>query len=232
VSWSPAVRCILWATVLTFALQTLFYPIFDEMFALSYVGSDSFSAYQLITYSFLHAGFWHLFFNMFFVVMFGMVLEKIWGAKRFLIFYGVSVIGAALLHMGVNMYEMYQLTGTMFPEVTEGNAIERYIQGYVVGGEFLGVYFSKTVGASGAVFGIICAFAYMFPREKLYFLLVPIPIPAKWLVIGYVALEIYLAFSGPNDNIAHFAHLGGGLFGFLLAWWWNRKDSTKKLVHI
>lgn len=232
-SWSPAVRCILWATVLIFALQTFYYPMVDETFALSYVGSENFAPYQLITYSFLHADFWHLFFNMFLIVIFGMVLERLWGVKRFLIFYAVTAIGAALIHMGVNMYEIYQLTGTPFPEVDETTAFARYIWGLDDNGEMLGTFLSKTIGASGAVFGVLVAFAYLFPREKLYFLLVPIPIPAKWLVIGYVALEVYLAFYGsPNDNIAHFAHLGGGLFGFLLARWWKYVDVDRKIAQL
>jgi membrane associated rhomboid family serine protease len=233
VSWGPAIRCILWVTVLTFALQAYLFPTFEQTFALSYVGSENFSVYQLITYSFLHGDFWHMFFNMFLIVIFGMVLERLWGTKRFLIFYAVTAMGAAMIHTGVNMYEVYQATGTPFPEVNEQKALVNYIWGNTKNGEFLGAFLSKTIGASGVVFGVLVAFAYLFPREKLYFLLVPIPIPAKWLVIAYVGLEAYLAFyASPTDNIAHFAHLGGGLFGFLMARWWKYVDVDRKIAQL
>jgi membrane associated rhomboid family serine protease len=227
---TPMVRCILWANVLVFALQVAFIPTINELCSLSYIGAEGFSPHQLVTYSFLHAGFFHLFFNMLIIVLFGMVLEHVVGAKRFLILYFTSVVIAAMAQMGVNMYEMYQLTGTAFPVIDEQNWVFGFpgvSEGF--GGEVLGLYFSKTMGASGAAFGLLVAFAYLFPNEKLYFLLVPIPIKAKWLVLAYVGLEIYLTFSGgPSDNVAHVAHLGGGLVGLVLIWYWLRNNTIQR----
>ena len=229
---TPMVRCILWANVLMFALQVMFTPEVNEWFSLSYIGADGFSTHQLVTYSFLHAGLFHLFFNMLIIVLFGLILEHVLGAKRFLIFYITSVVVAAMAQMGVNMYEMYQLTGTAFPVIDEQNWVFGFpgiSQGF--SGEALGLYFSKTMGASGAAFGLLVAFAYLFPNEKLYFLLVPIPIKAKWLVLAYVGLEVYLTFNGgPADNVAHVAHLGGGLVGLTLIWYWLRTNVIRRLI--
>jgi rhomboid-like protein len=162
--------------------------------------------------------------------LFGLILEHVLGAKRFLIFYITSVVVAAMAQMSVNMYDMYQLTRTAFPAIDEQNWV---FGSHGFGGEVLGLYFSKTMGASGAAFGLLVAFAYLFPNEKLYFLLVPIPIKAKWLVLAYVALEVYLTFtSTPADNVAHVAHLGGGFVGLALIWYWLRTNVIRRLIPI
>ena len=166
------------------------------------------------------------------IVLFGIILESVLGVKRFLILYFTSVVVAAMAQMGVNMYDMYQLTGTAFPVIDEQNWVFGFpgiSEGF--GREVLGLYFSKTMGASGAAFGLLVAFAYLFPNEKLYFLLVPIPIKAKWLVLAYVALEVYLTFtSTPADNVAHVAHLGGGFVGLVLIWHWLRTNVIRRLI--
>lgn len=228
------VRCILWANVIVFALQVAFFPHVDEHFSLAYVGSESFAPHQLITYSFLHADALHLFFNMLIIVLFGIVMERVLGVKRFLILYLTSVVFAAVAQMSVNMYEVYQLTGTAFPNINEHNWPSSWYQlTQQFGRETMGLYFSKTVGASGAAFALLVAFAYMFPNERLYFLLVPIPIKAKWLVLAYVGLEVYLTISAsPTDNVAHVAHLGGGLVGLTLVWYWLRNNTIQRWTPI
>jgi membrane associated rhomboid family serine protease len=144
---------------------------------------------------FTHGSIGHIFFNLFALWMFGKILENVWGAKRFLIFYLVSGIGAAVAHLTVQ---------------------------YFMGG------IAPAVGASGAVMGILVAFGYLFPNTELYILFIPFPVKAKWAVIGYVAIDLFggiANFSG--DNIAHFAHLGGALTGFILVLFWNKSNRRR-----
>lgn len=229
---TPAIRLFAWANILVFALQGIYYPEFNLMFQMSYVGADNFRLHQLFTYSLMHGDIWHLFFNMFVIVMFGNDLERVWGFKRMIKFYVVVAIGAAMLHTGYMMHQMYQLTGVVFPQINDTLELGNWAMGEstTLPSEALSLYFGSMVGASGVVFGILVAYVYLFPNARISFLLLPIPIRAKWLVIAYVAIEAYLAFVvNPADNIAHFAHLGGGLFGFLVARWWVYTDLEKKL---
>ncbi len=144
--------------------------------------------WQLITYSFLHGGIWHLLFNMFALWMFGARIENVWGSRRFSIFYFLCVIGAGLAQLAVTF------------------------GGYV-----------PTLGASGGVFGILLAFGMMFPEERIMLLFPPIPIKAKWFVLGLGALELYYAVSGTQAGVANFAHLGGAVVGFVLIQYWRGK---------
>ena len=167
--------------------------------------------------------------------MFGNALEKVWGFKRMLKFYVVVAIGAASLHVGYNMHQMYQLVGTPFPEVDNTRELNNLVLGEstTMPREALMLHFGSMIGASGVVFGIMVAFAYLFPTARLSFFLLPISISAKWFVIAYVAYEAYMAFIvNPSDQIAHFAHLGGGLFGFLMARWWKYVDVDRKIAKL
>ncbi|MBP1639709.1 MAG: Rhomboid family protein [Bacteroidetes bacterium] len=177
----------------------------NSMLGLHYWQSKDFHAYQLLTYMFQHASFNHIFFNMFGLFMFGPVLEQVWGSKRFLFFYLFTGIGAA-----ITQEVMWSLS--IYPEI--GSAITNV---NFVGGEPL------TVGASGAIFGILLAFAMVFPDARLFLLFLPIPIKAKYMIPVYALIELFLgvaSFSG--DNVAHFAHLGGALFGLILILIWKR----------
>lgn len=210
-----------------------------EYLGLHYWKSDGFYPHQLITYMFMHSSFdfTHILFNMFAVWMFGRVLEQVWGSKRFLIYYIVTGIGAGIIQLLVAHFRLMALYEILTPE-----AIDYAIQnGYdlMQGGKGLSVYVenpdfvqavilinSTTVGASGAVFGILLAFGMLFPNTELMLLFPPIPIKAKWFVMGYGALELYMGFANnPNDNVAHFAHLGGMLFGFILIKIWKKDRS-------
>jgi membrane associated rhomboid family serine protease len=158
------------------------------------INSGSFSLYQMVTYMFTHVEFWHLFFNMFALYMFGQALESYWGSRRFLVYYMVTGIGAGIIQLLVC-----------------------YLQGIP----------SITIGASGAVFGILLAFGMIFPNVNLYLMFIPIPIKAKYMVIGYGLLELYTGFANRvGDNVAHFAHLGGMLFGIILILYWKKKGSN------
>lgn len=146
--------------------------------------------WQLVTYGFLHGGFTHLFFNMFALWMFGRRIEAYWGTKRFVIYYFICVIGAALVNL--------------FVLALQGRP-------------------SLTLGASGGVFGILLAYGMMFPNNRVVLLIPPIPMKAKWFVILYGVLELSFGVTGIGPSIAHFAHLGGMLFGFLLIQYWRRR---------
>jgi membrane associated rhomboid family serine protease len=192
---------------------------------LFYFDSPYFAPYQLITHMFMHGGLMHIGFNMFALVMFGSNLERMWGGKRFLIFYLVTGFGAAALHMGVNMIQVYNAVGSLTPGTIQG-----LTEGYQFTGPnasiLNGAYLTPTVGASGAIYGLLMAFAVLFPNTELFLIFIPVPIKAKYFVPGLIIIEVFLGvsqFSG--DNIAHFAHLGGMLFGYILLKMWGKNRN-------
>ncbi len=181
-----------------------------------FLASD-FNPAQLITYMFMHGGFSHIFFNMFAVFMFGTVLERTWGPKRFLFYYIVCGIGAGLIQEGVQ-YIKYIVDYSHYSQVDIGTGI-------IPMGEFLNML--TTVGASGAVYAILLAFGMLFPNNQLFIFPLPFPIKAKFFVIGYALIELYAGFANnPGDNVAHFAHLGGMIFGFILIMYWRKKSRN------
>jgi len=206
----------------------------SDYLGLHYWGSEGFMPHQLITYMFMHGGFTHILFNMFAVYMFGRVLEGVWGQKRFLIFYMVTGVGAGLIQMLVAYIRIVGLGDAVTPEVMDLILTEGYqatLENKNFTDPFLynlnGLINGVTVGASGAVFGILLAFGMLFPNTELMLMFPPIPIKAKWFVLGYGALELYSGFANnPNDNVAHFAHLGGMLFGFILIQLWKKDRGT------
>jgi membrane associated rhomboid family serine protease len=190
-----------------------------ELCGLHFVLADNFHWWQLVTYMFLHSNFTHLFFNMFSLWMFGRIVEQTMTLRRYLLFYFVCGIGAALCQ------ELWQIGEYLY----EG----MYRYDYVSTGEFpysavgipMGEFLNRwtTIGASGACYGILLAYGMTFPNERILLLLPPIPIKAKYFVIGYAVLELFSAFFS-NGNVAHFAHLGGMLFGWGLLLYWRRHD--------
>lgn len=184
-----------------------------QYLGLHYIGASDFRPYQFVTYMFMHGNFAHIFFNMFALWMFGNSIENAWGPKRFLIFYMVCGIGAGLtqelvqyiqLRDLVENYQYVKLNGQSIP-------VDAYLN------------MLTTVGASGAVYGILLAFGMMWPDSRIY-IYFAIPIKAKWFVIIYGLLELFSGFSSV-DNVAHFAHVGGMLWGFLLILYWRHKDN-------
>ncbi|MCM1532269.1 MAG: rhomboid family intramembrane serine protease [Bacteroides sp.] len=174
---------------------------------LHYFTAQNFYPFQFITYMFMHGNFSHLFFNMFALWMFGYALENYWGSKRFLLYYLVTGIGAGLIQSGVQAWELVPLMQKYDPF-----SVQQYVDNIV------------TVGASGAVFGILLAFGMCFPNVPIY-LYFFIPIRAKWFVIIYGAIELFAGIGGTADGVAHFAHLGGMIFGFLLILYWKKRGS-------
>ena len=178
--------------------------------------APDFHLYQLITYQFLHADFTHIFFNMFALWMFGCVIERVWGPQRYLVYYFVCGIGAGLCQELVQ-YATY---------VSEGLANYSRVStevGIMSMSDYLNTW--GTIGASGAVYGILLAFGMTFPNERIFIFPLPVPIKAKWLIVIYAAIELLLALTTSGDNVAHMAHLGGMLFGLLLILYWRRHPA-------
>lgn len=222
-SFPPVVKNLLIINGLVFLLQMTFQnsPGFDfeNYFALHDVRSAFFKPHQIVTHLFMHGSFGHLFFNMFALWMFGQVLENHFGAKRFLIFYMVSGLGAALLHLGVLYYELQPVWEAFrsLPPQQQAEFVESPMFRLN----------TATVGASGAVFGCLAAFGYLFPNQPLYLYFL-LPIKAKWFVLIYAGLELWMGIrNSAGDNVAHFAHLGGALAGFLLVFFWNKTDRRR-----
>lgn len=223
---TPAVANILFANIFIFIITYIGERNnFDlaKILGFFYPSSPNFHSWQIITYMFMHGGFEHILFNMFALYTFGNILENIWGTERFVYFYFITGVGAIILQMGVQAFEVHQITGSFssvdnIPDALSLGASQKL---YAIN-EF------PTVGASGAIFGLLLAFGILFPNTELYLFFIPIPIKAKYFVSGYILLELWQGFKqNPGDNVAHFAHLGGALFGFLLIKYWDRKNSKR-----
>ncbi len=179
-----------------------------------FLASD-FSPLQFITYMFLHANLSHIFFNMFALWMFGVVVENVWGSKKFLFYYISCGIGAGLMQELVQLVNFYFTIKSQAPDIsfaelfTVGHQLSHQLNGWT------------TIGASGAVYAILLAFGMIFPNERIFIFPLPIPIKAKWFVCGYAAIELFSALGSSGDGVAHMAHLGGMLFGFLMIRYWN-----------
>lgn len=198
--------------------------------------SPFFEPYQIVTHFFMHGGFMHLFFNMFGLVIFGSALEKIWGPKRFFIFYIATAVGAFFIHQFIGYIELSNLRSSLIDNgfnineinlnlisfmeanpnmipIFESELVNSYIQSVVTPG----------VGASGAIYGLVVGFAYLFPNTQLMLLFPPIPIKVKWFALFWVGVSLYYSIQNtPNDNIAHVAHLGGALVGFIIVLFWQK----------
>ena len=193
----------------TWAAESVWRIDLSQYLGLHYIGASDFRPYQFVTYMFMHGNFAHIFFNMFALWMFGNSIENVWGPKRFLIFYFVCGIGAGLTQELVQYIQLSDLIQN-YQYVRMGNRsipVDEYLN------------MLTTVGASGAVYGILLAFGMMWPNSRIY-IYFAIPIKAKWFVIIYGLLELFSGFSSV-DNVAHFAHVGGMLFGFLLIMYWR-----------
>jgi len=233
----PVTLRLIILNALVFVFTGFVSPELGNTFALHYIGSEAFAPYQLVTHMFTHANLSHLFFNMFGVFMFGSMLEKVWGPQRYLIFYFVSGIGALVLHQLVDYWQIQSMMAEMSPEAiaqvkNEGLAIIQSGKNYTdpQAGALNAAINGGMVGASGALFGLLAGFAMLFPNTELMMIFLPVPIKAKYFVLMYAAFELFSGLGNItghlSGNIAHFAHLGGALFGFiLLKIWGNDRDK-------
>jgi membrane associated rhomboid family serine protease len=230
----PVVKNLLIINVICFIPFLVFsgaiYDKYIELFGVYYFNSPLFKPWQIVTYMFLHGGWMHIIFNMFALYSFGAAIEYTLGSKRFFNFYFICGIGAILLQMAVQAYEIHELIGR-FTMHTNGfipndeNAL-RQLAGVPLDTAGLtklyGIFTGPMVGASGAIFGLLIAFGMLFPNAELMIMFIPVPVKAKYVIPVYILIELSLGvgqFAG--DSVAHFAHLGGALFGFLLIKLWR-----------
>ncbi|NPD91073.1 rhomboid family intramembrane serine protease [Xylanibacter muris] len=193
---------------------------FTSIFGLHFFLAEDFHIYQFVTYQFLHGGFTHIFFNMFALWMFGCVIENVWGPKKFLFYYISCGVGAGVLQELAQLCSFYFTVSAQDPSIgmldifAVGDALSRQLNSWT------------TIGASGAVYAILLAFGMTFPNERIFIFPLPIPVKAKWFVMFYAGIEFFSAMSGPGDNVAHMAHLGGMLFGYLMIRYWNKNPHS------
>ena len=224
-----------------FFIGAQFVPQATDLLALHYFESDKFKLWQPISHMFMHGGLMHIFFNMFALVSFGSALEHFWGPKKFLFFYFTCGLGAALIHSGINYYYFHDGLNTLVLNVFK----ETEILNLINEGKFMTSWqavlapdtfenmigsLTPTVGASGAIYGLLVAFAFMFPNAELALLFIPVPIKAKYFVPGIVLLDLFSGVTGYSifgGGIAHFAHVGGALFGFIMMWYWKKNQFNQ-----
>ncbi len=207
----PAVKNIIIINVLMMIITALNEQYMISHFALFYPTSPYFKPWQIITHMFMHGGFWHLFFNMYTLFIFGTVLERVWGTKKFLIFYFVTGLGAALMHTGVQFIEAQVYISKIAENSQQAMA------------SYQALKLTPTVGASGAIYGVLMGYAMLFPDSVLSLIFPPVSLKAKWFVIIFAVIELVTGIFSIGGGIAHFAHLGGMLFGWLLILYWKKK---------
>ena len=226
-----AVKNIIIVNVVMMLASFLNYSLMSENFALYFPASPFFRFWQPITYMFMHGGFFHLFFNMYTLFIFGTVLERVWGAKKFLLFYFVTGIGAALVHMGVQWLQYENALSASGLTYADAAVWADQIALDIKAGaqsvpRWSGTLFVPTVGASGAIYGILMGYAMLYPDSIMRLIFPPVALKAKWFVLIFAGLELLLGITSTGAGIAHFAHLGGLIFGFLLLLYWKK---TRKL---
>ncbi len=208
--------------------------------ALHYFDSPGFKVWQPITYMFIHTEFYHLFFNMFALFMFGTMIEWALGRERYLFFYISCGLGAALIQEGVFAVMLSKYHSIFTPEQYDV-IVNQFWYALHHGGQVYGtlqelallqepaantigmIVNGPTIGASGAIYGILLAFGMLWPNRELYIMFIPVPVKAKWVVVGYVVIELAMGLGQIADNVAHFAHLGGMAVGFVILWYWKKK---------
>ena len=208
-----AVKNIIIINALIMVMTALNKTFMYETFALFYPTSPFFHWWQPVTHMFMHGGFWHLFFNMYTLFIFGTVLERVWGTKKFLVFYFVTGLGAALIHTGVEWIQMQSWLGA----AADGSPAAL--------ASIHAMKMTPTVGASGAIYGVLMGYAMLYPDSMLTLLFPPISLKAKWFVLIFAAIELLTGVTGTGGGIAHFAHLGGLIFGFALIWYWKKNRT-------
>ncbi|WP_214226889.1 rhomboid family intramembrane serine protease [Pedobacter sp. B4-66] len=228
----PVVKNLLIINVIFFAATFMFKDseggyLLVEKLSVFYFDSPFFKIWQPITYMFMHSpeNFMHIFFNMFAVYMFGGVLESRWGAKRFLNFYMITGLGALGLQWAVQAFEVHQIVGTAIPGQTLYH-LQNLTASQVE--TLSGIYNGPMLGASGAVFGLLVAFGMLYPNTELYIMFIPVPIKAKYIIPVYILFELTMGVAQvQGDSVAHYAHLGGALIGFILVKLWKDKDNNR-----
>ena len=240
---TPVVKQLIVVNVILF-VGSFLVPALKDYLPLYYFENPSFEFWQPITHMFMHGGLSHILFNMFALYSFGSVLEQIWGGKKFILFYILCGLGAAILHTAVNFWQINDVISTLnlngftsssVYELLSKGMIDTRWQQFITseGIQQLGSsYLSVALGASGAIYGLLVAFAFMFPNAGLSLLFIPVPVKAKYFVPGILVLDLVLGFKGGaifggGTGIAHFAHIGGAIVGFILMWMWKKNQFNQ-----
>jgi len=228
----PVVKNLLIINVIFFIAKMLFANL-ELYLGAFYFNSEQFRIWQPVTYMFMHANYMHIFFNMFALYSFGSILEVHWGAKRFINFYLITGLGALALQWAVQAFEVYQITGS----VLNSNAVTL---DWATGMSYVNIpnltlpdettlasiYSGPMVGASGAIFGLLVAFGMLYPNVELYIMFIPVPVKAKYIIPVYIVIELFLGVAKfQGDSVAHYAHLGGALIGYILVKLWRNKNT-------
>ncbi|MEW5676212.1 rhomboid family intramembrane serine protease [Flavobacterium enshiense] len=227
-----------------FFVGSMFVPAAGEFLSLFYFENPNFKVWQPLTHMFMHGGIMHIFFNMFALFSFGSALEQFWGGKKFIFFYISCGLGAALLHSAVNYFSFHHGLDVLIENGFKQNEIlavmsegkydtrwqELLGENGLIG--FVQSYMTPAVGASGAIYGLLVAFAFMFPNAELALMFIPVPVKAKYFVPGLLVLDLYLGLTGKSifggaSGIAHFAHIGGAIIGFIMMWYWKRNQFNQ-----
>lgn len=224
-----------------FFVGSMFVPATGDFLSLFYFENPNFKIWQPLTHMFMHGGFMHIFFNMFALYSFGSALEHFWGGKKFLFFYISCGLGSALLHTAVNYFSFHHGLDFLIENgfhkeeiikvISEGKYDTRWEELMGAGrfNNFLQSYIVRAVGASGAIYGLLVAFAFMFPNAGLALIFLPVPVKAKYFVPGLLALDLFLGLKGNSifgggTGIAHFAHIGGAIVGFIMMSYWKKNQ--------
>lgn len=210
-SLPPVTKNLIIINVIVFLATLVNEDFMIGTFALFYPTSQYFHWWQVVTHMFMHGGFWHIFFNMYTLLIFGSVVERYIGPKKFLLFYFVCGLGAVALHFGVEYWQMQSyMEGAALGNATALQRIEA-------------IKLTPTVGASGAIYGVLMGYAMIFPESKMTLLFPPVTLSAKWMVVVFAVIELFTGVTGLSAGIAHFAHLGGMLIGWLMILWWRKR---------
>lgn len=207
----PVTKNIVAINILVFIATLINENFMVVNFAMFYPASPFFKPWQILTHMFMHGGFWHIFFNMYTLIMFGMVVENYIGSKKFLMFYFICGLGAAGLHLGVEFLQMQSFMDSA--ALGHPGALQNIST----------IKLTPTVGASGAIYGLLIAYAMIFPQSRMTLLFPPVTLSAKWMVVAFAVIELLTGVTGTVAGVAHFAHLGGMLIGFIMIWAWRKK---------
>jgi membrane associated rhomboid family serine protease len=239
---SDGIKHLLLLNILFFVASNLYGDRLVDLLALWFPQNPNFALWQVVSHMFMHGGLMHIFFNMYALWAFGSPLERMWGTQKFVFFYFSAGIGAALIHTGVNYYHVHQgidalvAAGQQEVEILNILAQGKFDTSWAqmvpdgVVNRMLDSYFTPAVGASGAIYGILVAFGMSFPNSELFLIFLPIPIKAKYFIPALIALDLFSGVTGYSvfgGGIAHFAHVGGALFGFLMMWYWRRNQFNR-----
>ncbi|PKA96868.1 membrane associated rhomboid family serine protease [Flavobacteriaceae bacterium MAR_2009_75] len=233
---TEAVKHLLIINILFFVATQLYGEQMYAWFSLWYPENPNFQWWQIVTHMFMHGSFMHILFNMYALYAFGTPLERMWGRNKFLFFYFSAGLGAALLHSVVNYFMFNDGLQALVDSGIDKNQILDIISGgqyspaweNIIGADkvdsFLSAFNTPAVGASGAIYGVLVAFAFTYSEAELMLIFLPIPIKAKYFVPLLIVGDLFFGFTGTATGIAHFAHIGGALFGFLMMWYWKKNQ--------